>query len=453
MEEVSENSSSVEGKRIREQAPKFRSNMLMWPVDRVKQTFRVYVVEPREYDAKKHGEIFNAALTSLATPAVSRLESVVFEPAPVAPDSFDLVTFPEAFLPADILLSTLHTIPQLGSFGCVHVGLRPSPCDDQHLFSIQELKDLIQSLSCIPNIVKTDLDPFSGWLISQSSDGRFNVGCLFAVDALGQLRVCLHPKLVRSKYETSALHETHMTEADVLTLVTLQPENRSLLSITLQPLICADALFLDPDRPWALPLQAVNNCAECFERTPPDHIDVVSVVTCTPQVKRGGEMTGRYLQWHQEFRKTFVRAASELTRHHYSTFVLSNYLATPGGDGGLSGVFLPIPLGTFNCLPFVVVSVYGRSSQDLDNAWSLPTSDPSSREEWSSFGYIASLNSLWDSSNPARMLGFTVGRLPRHMSHWGRSTNGLTDFQLRKAILEPDSNRMVFLREGSDASR
>jgi len=37
------------------------------------------------------------------------------------------------------------------------------------------------------------------------------------VDANQHVRVCLHPKLVRSKFEFSPLEENHMEEANLLT--------------------------------------------------------------------------------------------------------------------------------------------------------------------------------------------------------------------------------------------
>jgi hypothetical protein len=241
-----------------------------------------------------------------------------------------------------------------------------------------------------------------------------------------------------------------MTEANLLTLVTLQPENKALLSVTLQPLICADALFLDTDRPHCRPLEAVTAYAECFGEMPPDHVDIVSVVTCTPQNEFEYPGIGRFRKWHQQFRDSFIRAASDtdLSRHHFSTFVLSNFLEIQGSHGGLSGAFLPIPLSSDEFPPYVIISAWGRNSSESDNSWSEPVPNTTLGKKWSSLGYIASLSPLFKNSiGIARMFGFTINRLPRHTTHWGSNMNGLYDFQLRMAISDSDSGKVVFRGE------
>jgi hypothetical protein len=75
---------------------------------------------------------------------------------------FDLVTFPEAFLPVERLLEILKYVGRLDSFGCVHVGLRPSAAELNHLFLTSELKALLSELRSIPGILTTDLDFFFG---------------------------------------------------------------------------------------------------------------------------------------------------------------------------------------------------------------------------------------------------------------------------------------------------
>lgn len=445
-------SAAVRPKERTDPTVTLRPNWLTWPIERLTQTFRVYVVEPQEYNPRQHGGIFNAALTSLISPTRSRLDPFVAERTPEIIESFDLITFPEAFLPMDELLPVLQHVSALESLGCVHVGLRPSTNPDQHLFKVQELRHLVRRLNHLRRIHREDLTPFSGWLNSQSEDNRFNVGCLFTIDAQKYLRVCLHPKLVRSKYEASPLQENHMTEANLLTLVTLQPKNWALLSVTLQPLLCADALFIDTDRPQCRPLEAVTAHSACFKKPPPDHIDIVSVATCTFQPEPVASNGVHYRQWHQQFRNSFVRAASDaaLPRHHYSIFVISNFGMIEMGTraaGGLSGAFLPIPFRYDKYPPFVTVSVWGRTSSDHDNDWSQPAKDPPRR---SSLGYIASLDPFAGSSPTlARMLGFTINRLPRATTYWS-STNGLTNFQLRTAAFDNESGKVVFVKEGSN---
>lgn len=434
--------------------PRFKSNWLQWPVERSSSTFRVYVVEPQEYKPKEHGEIFNAALTSLISAPSVPVDPFTKDVITAPGEHFDLVTFPEAFLPQEDLLSVLRQGQELAEFaslGCVHVGLRPSPVTDQHLFKANELRNIVESMSSIPQICKDDLDPFVSWLRSQPDDHQFNVGCLFTIDAHKSLRICLHPKLVRSRvFEASPLHDKHMTEADLLTLVTLQPENKALLSITLQPLICSDALSLETDRPNNRPLEAVNTDAECFGKMPPDHIDIISVVTCTPQTEQKIS-DYRHRQWHQHFRNSFLGVASDprMTRHHFSTFVLSNFGTIPQHDpGGLSGAFIPIKLSNSEFPPFVTIHAWGRQKEPLgsDNIWYQPYLGNQNNKGWSSLGYIAAIDPFKKDNNAlAHMLGFTIDRLLRHSNSW-RTTNGLTDFQLRKATCN-DVGTMVFRKE------
>jgi hypothetical protein len=426
---------------------KFQSNILLWPVIRSSRTFRVYVVEPKEYRPEVHNNIFDAAINALVTPERTRIDPYATDFASSRDDLFDLITFPEAFLPQDELLSALRVISSLDSIGCVHVGLRPTKAPDQHLFSVQGIRDLVNSLSGTPRIKTSDLDAFSHWLCEQSDEKKFNIGCLFTIDTDHQLRVCLHPKLVRSKFEVSPLHENHMAEADLLTLVTLLPADKVFFSVTLQPLLCSDALHLDTDRPQCWPLEGVNTDASCFGDAPPDHVDIVSVATCTPQQDQVTLKGEQYRTWHQEYLNSFTRAASELPRHRYSTFVLSNFQTIPGpAAGGLSGAFIPVPLPRAGFPSFVTTSSWGRFPGS-GNRWSTPDDCAATGKGWSSLGYIASLDSVAIGGLAAAyMLGFTVHRLPRDTTRW-RPPEGLVDFQLRRAMDDPESGRMVFRKQ------
>ncbi len=244
-----------------------------------------------------------------------------------------------------------------------------------------------------------------------------------------------------------------MAEANLLTLVTLLPDDKVFLSVTLQPLLCSDALHLDTDRPHCWPLEAVNSNASCFGEAPPDHVDIVSVATCTPQQEQSTSKGLPYRRWHQEFRSSFTRAASDdaLPRHHYSTFVLSNFQTVPGPapGGGLSGVFIPLPLRGAKFPSFVTVSSWGRSrtASGSDNGWSRPDDNTEMAEAWSSLGYVASLDpSATGGSVAAHMLGFTVHRLPRDTTRW-RPSEALVNFQLRTAAHDPGSGTMIFRKQ------
>jgi hypothetical protein len=303
----------------------------------------------------------------------------------------------------------------------VHVGLRP--CEDRHLFQVNELQELVMALGGLPNVDPNDLVNFSHWLNAQNLGHYFNVGCLFTVDAKQKMRVCLHPKLVRSKWEVGALAENHMTEANLLTLVTLHPVDKLLKTVTVQPLLCSDALDLATDRGECGPLEAVNREAESLSENPPDHIDVVSIATCTPQKEIRSEKGERHLAWHQEFKSSFVRAASSdaLARHHYAAFVLSNFrTVTENRPAGLSGAFLPVRLRDDTYDDFITISCYGRPNPQSENGWSPADEGYPTAIKWQSRGYLAYLERLKDRLDPTgRIFGFTVHRLPRDLSPWG----------------------------------
>lgn len=436
---------------VGDQPPKFQTNLHQWPVRRpLSRTFRVFVVEPKEYRPPNHGTVFNAALSALMASEQRRIDQFVTSEAQFpAAEYFDLVTFPEAFLPSQTLVETLKEVSRLDAVGCIHVGLRPD-VSQQHLFSVKQLADLLEQIHPLLGSSAEDLKPFRDWLNMQSTDLRFNVGCLFMVDADARLRVCLHPKLVRSKFERSALEEQHMAEANLVSLVTLLPTNNTLLSITLQPLLCSDALHTATDNPDCWPLEAVNGDAGSFPVRPPDHIDIVSLATCTPQqklTKPDGEI---YYGWHQDFRDTFRRTAMDgaLYRHHYSTIVLANFgMCPPSSIGGLSGAFLPLPFHATPIPSYISITAYGRPEDDgVESGWSYPDQVGIGTRRWPSNGYIAALAADRSDGSLAQMLGFSVERLPRDTTRWA-SSGGLVKFQLRTARNDIPSGAIKFHRE------
>jgi hypothetical protein len=386
---------------------------------------------------------------SLLSPEPTLLDKYRESPNRPTGDQFDLVTFPEAFLPAEDFTRALDQLALLQNFGCVHVGLRPTSSVNTHLFSVAEFDSLIATLLAIPAIDRDDIVPVKSWLSRQDKASRFNVGALFAIDAKGKLRVCLHPKMVRSRYEMHPLEERHMAEANLLTLITLLPEDKIYLSVTLQPLLCSDALQLDTDHPGRLPLDGVNTGAQCFERPPPDHIDIVSVATCTPQPETARNDRTKYRQWHQHFRTTFQRVGEggSLARHYHCTFVLSNFHklsvdphALPGDVlGGLSGAFIPVPMGSEHLPSFAQLSSFGRlhAARGDDNLWSIP--DEKIDQSRATRGYIAQLSPYDAEPVVAKLLGFTIIRFPRDAPRW-RPQPGLADFRLRTAVYDKDGN-------------
>jgi hypothetical protein len=397
------------------------------------------VVEPREYDPKSHMRIFSAAINVFIEPNQSPVDSFtsVVDQTTTAGEHFDLVTFPEAFLPAKGLIEILEYIGTLDKFGCVHVGLRPSADDPNHLFMVSEIEALLTDIRKIPEMAISDLEAFSEWLINQENHFRFNIGCLFTLDSDRRIRVCLHPKLVQSKYEISPLAEKDMAEGNLLTIVTLRPTNMHYKTVTVQPLLCSDALHLSTKHAGSRPLEALQKDADSLAPDLPDHIDVVSVPTCTKQQQRPSKKADDsfYRMWHSEFRDTFCRAAHDdsLARHHFATFVLSNFRMIPGNEpAGLSGAFIPVPIGRDPFPDYISLSCYGRPTSLDDNRWSTPEENCFTRPRWETLGYVAGLNPFYEADAIARMLGFAVHQFPRDQSNW-REKFGLTSCTLKLA--------------------
>lgn len=360
---------------------------------------------------------------------------------------FDLVTFPEAFIDSETLLAALEVLSTMGPSGCFHVGLRSGRKTDDHLFSVPELKDLVRALLKEFDRAEFDLEAFRAWLADQDEMHFFNVGCMFLNDAQGKTRICLHPKLVRSKYEASARPEEHMCEANLLTLVTLIPERKALGTITLQPLVCSDALNLQTDALLEPPMAAVCKYAGCFGEMAPDHIDIVSVAACTPQVVHKVPPDSVMRSWHERYRECFVAAARgpEPSRHHFATIVLANFQEIKEQPGGLSGAFLPVPPKDMEIALGTQLDLFGKPKEG-GNRWALPQDDISG---WMVRGYVASLMPVDQSI--ARILGFTLSRLLRESSPW-EPRPSLTEVDVRMGNRDADG-KLRFVSEGNRRAR
>lgn len=464
--------------------PRFRSNWLTWTVDRQDRNFRVYVVEPRAYSPKDHASIFWAALDHFLPqlPADFALGSshAVRGYAPAYTEPFDLLTFPEAFLDSNTLLECLQFIDASGiANSCVHVGLRPPDKDKAtHLFKATDLVELIQRLRAIDALHAPDLDAFADWLMEQRPADRFNVGCVFMVDPEYRIRICLHPKLVRSKFEVSVFRDRHMKEADLISLITLEPEDKQLSPITIQPLICSDALKLPTDRPENHPIEAVTRHRSCFQQVKSDHVDIVSIAACTPNVATDDATNEQskplYLAWHQLFRESFVRAASDddCRRHHMAAFVLSNYRNVAEYPkqiwGGLSGTFIPLPVtkGTYSDTRFIAQTqcVYAHFPDEASeherpdkNRWEDGDIHATIQAEAEKLGHakpidlghIIALSPLASIADPmATLFGFTMMHLPREANRWRKNPH-VSDFRLNCTTASRDSGepRLVFKPE------
>ena len=395
---------------------------LHWRLDRSSRSFKVRVVEPRDYAPEGHGKIFVAVITALLHPELGPIDPFANSTVHFSPERSDLVTFPEAFAPAETLVEVVRSLDGLGSFGCFHVGLRPSTDVRRHLFTVDELTLLVAQLGSIAESIRADLLHFQEWVRRQRPGDMFNIGCLFAVDADGLMRLCLHPKVVPSRFEIDPLPGQNMKEGDLLTLVTLLPVDPQLLTVTVQPLICSDVLNLATDIPGGTPMEAITRHAHCFDEQPPDHVDVVSVATCTPQSQASSRDGRTFREWHEQFRQAFRDAAMNpnFVRHHSCAIVLSNFLSLRGGAlGGLSGVFLPVPPKYAFFHADVVVSAWGRPKKERQggNGWSRP--DDAALDTWDNRGFIVGLDPFAASAGASvRVFAFSIHRLPREHSFW-----------------------------------
>lgn len=424
--------------------PPFAGAHLRWPFRRHQRPFVVRVVEPARYEPGIHGEVFNAAVTAMMTRSRRTLDTYSGGAGLTDARLFDLITFPEAFIDCATLLSALRVFKRCGPSGCVHVGLRPTADNKgSHLFTVSELNSLADALLESFPMAESDLAAFTTWLADQSPEHNFNVGCLFLNDANGATRICLHPKLVRSKYELSPSREAQMREANLLSLVTLIPERKELGTVTVQPLICSDALNLQTDAALEPPMEAVSKYAGCLGDFPPDHIDLVSVATCTPQTVRPLASGTEVRTWHERYCESFIAAARlpAYSRHHFAAIVLANFQEIEGHAAGLSGIFLPVPTKELSFGRGTRLDVWGKPKDDTVNRWSRAEEDLTS---WRSRGFIASIEPA--STFAASILEFTINRLVRETSPWESGTC-LVDVGVRTGARD-DSGALCFGSEG-----
>lgn len=429
--------------------PTFEGVHLKWPFERTSLPFAIRVVEPRRVDPPGHTEILNAVVENLIRPTALPVDRFDDAAAPPAKRRFDLVTFPEAFAPAAAILNVARALANEGPSGCLHIGLRPDEDASTHLFNAPAAKSLADELRAFLDPGIDDLADFTEWLDRQDPGHRFNLGCVLAVDAASRLRACLHPKLVRSKFEVDRLPERHMTEANLLTLITLVPTDARFGTVTIQPLICSDALDIGTDRQQPAPIPAINFYASCLS-DPPNHVDVVSVATCTPQPSGKSRDGSRYRVWHSQFLESFTAAAQnqDRSRHHFASFVLANYTEMPDkSGGGLSGIFLPAPPRFPDTDPAVSVSCWGRRKEPTrpNNGWSEP--DDQALTTWTSRGFVAGLDPFeGDGAGVARVLAFDVHRLPRETSSW-RADASIVAWEIADCVVGAAGNHQLRRRD------
>jgi hypothetical protein len=310
------------------------------------------------------------------------------------------------------------------------------------------VRELVQQLRGLPTIVRDDLAAFEAWLHRHDGDRRrANIACVFTTDADGALRVCLHPKAVRARVEFNHLEALQMLEGDILTLITIRSTNNA-PPITLQPLICADALQLSTDGVAGNPLRALAIHNHLFDTS---IVDIVSVAMCSPQVV---EPAGQ-CRWHKEFTDALSRATQEdaFIHHRHAAFILSNFHNVPQAApatpraGGLSGAYLPLPVVRQAFPPYTALYVYGRS-QLSELVWA-PRSpgDTSAFLEHSNQAHLIYLSrgALDNVDWSVSVLGFTIDRLPQFADRI-RGPQGTTDLCLETASTEQLSGELALLR-------
>lgn len=410
---------------------------LEWPMNRTSRAFVVRVVEPDSYDPRSHMRIFNAVIQHMIGPQADQIIDTEDTQPQSSLEPFDLIVFPEAFVDSNALLAALQAMSQAGSTGCIHVGLRPDDSEKTHLFCRQQMIDLVERIRAVAFVVAQDLSAFSAWTNRQKAEHFFNLGAIFAVDADRRLRICLHPKQVRSQYEFAALPERHMTEADLLSVITLYPSNKLLRSVVLQPLICSDFLRLPRDGGGVPPVHGVNVHAGKLVARAPDHIDVISVVACTPQPVAKEPPARR---WQEKFLESFKDTQDAVvSRHNFAAVVVANFrnLASRA-PGGLSGAFLPIAIKSTALHPSIMMTYYGRKDESSQNRWSEPQDDTNG---WQNLGFVASLDALAEpATSPVRIFEFTIQRFPRDNAVWERRPPGLSNCVVSAATVEADGS-------------
>jgi hypothetical protein len=372
-----------------------------WELDRPDRTFRVHVVEPEGSKPDTHDDIFMKAIIALISPPSETAVDAIPGTNEPKVSWFDLLTFPEAFLASDAFIKAVKDIHDygVGSLGCVHVGLRPPRSTSTHLFHKAAMRELVDQLRAIEHVETTDLDFFAGWVGQQADDRYFNIACMFAV-ADGKTRICLHPKNLRSKFEIDPLPEKLMSEGNIVTAVTVKSPGRK--TVTIQPVICADALDMKGDYGWKGPLDTIDDMP-----LSPDEVDVVSVSTCSPQSRKDG-----YPTWHSEFKNSFLQGGKSRNRHNFSIFALANFGAFKGKSAGLSGLYFP--RRSRHAYPdYLVTYQYGTDELGEENRWSTPNDDMAAWSGRASILSIAPDKKL--DGDIATMVGFTLTRLPRDM--------------------------------------
>ncbi|MNX61917.1 hypothetical protein D3C86_928580 [compost metagenome] len=322
---------------------KFEYKKHIWPIHRTRNLVRLYAVQPGKAFAENSRQVFYDALNFLQNRTDPRQVNGKQEDIVTVPP-FDILTFPELFLPKSTLCEFLQGLSNLPLSGCVHSGIRPDS-GKGYFFNKSHALEFIEELYVIPGMHGDDLSAIKLYIQNEEVNSKFNFAAFFTKDRYGETRICLHPKVVRSKYEHGKMAEFHVTEAKFLSTITLLPSNENGFPINVFPLICADLLNKPRDTNLPSPLEAIsgNGIKLDEDQTPLEAIDIVSVVTATPS----SGVT--HATWKEEFRKSLEEAASGQIspRLQNAAFVMANYAyfddIQQGEKAGLSGIFFTNP--------------------------------------------------------------------------------------------------------------
>ena len=133
----------------------------------------------------------------------------------------------------------------------------------------------------------------------------------------------------------------------------------------------------------------------------------------------------RYRDWHTDYRSTFCAVArnASYSRHHFATFILTNFGMYEKAIAGLSGLFQPVDPKTDFVNQDIQLSRYGRRAATKDdNDWYGPGDPPPEHSvKWQWRAYAAGLKPIEERDDFAvRIFGFTIPRMLRDTSLWDR---------------------------------
>jgi hypothetical protein len=179
-------------------------------------------------------------------------------------------------------------------FGLIHTGLNPEGPEVDHLFNKSQVEALLNDLENLQTTQTEDLEPLKDWIASDYQQGdRINLGILFCKDSEDKIRVCLHAKIARSKFEVSLSADKHIREVHLIQAIKLIDSSRREIPVRLAPLICSDFIFAPGEISLDLPVHAIS------KGPPPtnqvewvDHIDLISVINCSPTGPKGKPLKG-----------------------------------------------------------------------------------------------------------------------------------------------------------------